>query len=123
MRFLKRTFEIVRIPSALAGAFIGATVLALVPGGVGIVGLFVGWLYGIVVGALLRLFPTPKWAYPILGLFIGPLPFAFFIGADVPGDARGIVVVGILVGPLIGFVEWLANPPARKPVASPDELA
>lgn len=123
MRFLKRLFEIVRIPTGLAGAFLGATVLALVPGGVGMLGLFVGWLYGIVVGALLRLFRTPGWTYPILGLFVGPVPFAFFIGADVAGDARGIVVVGILVGPFLGLVEWLGTRPAGVPPVGSSEPA
>jgi hypothetical protein len=123
MRHLKRLFELLRTPSGLAGAFIGATVLALVPGGVGVLGLVLGWLYGIVVGALIRLFRAPGWAAPILGLFVGPVPIAFFIGADVPGDARGIVVVGILAGPFLGFAEWMAARRAAAPLLGTDERA
>lgn len=121
MRMLKRLFELLRTPCGLAGAFLGASVLALVPGGIGALGLVVGWLYGIVVGALIRLFRAPGWAYPILGLFVGPVPFAFFIGADVPGDARGIVVVGIPAGLFIGFAEWMAVRQAAARLAGTDE--
>ena len=107
MRLLKKSLSLLRTPSGLAGACFGATVLALAPGGVGGVGLVVGWLYGVVVGGLLRLFRVPAWSYPWLGLVVGPVPLAFFIGADESGDARGIVVLGILGGLVVGFVEWV----------------
>jgi len=108
MRLLRKCFALLRTPSGLAGAFFGATVVAMAPGGPGVVGLVVGWLYGVVVGGLLRLFRGPAWSYPLLGLFVGPVPLAIFIGADETGDERGIVMLGVLGGLVVGFVEWVS---------------
>lgn len=121
MRLLKKLFEIVRAPAALTGSLLGVSVFALAPGGTGAVGLVVGWLYGVVVGALLRLFPVPLWTYPVLGVFVGPVPLAFFIGKDVGGDARGVVVIGIPLGVLIGFVEWAVARQAARAEPRPLE--
>lgn len=115
MRLLRKCFSLLRTPSGLAGAFFGATVLALAPGGAGVIGLVVGWLYGVVVGGLLRLFRVPAWTYPLLGLVVGPLPLAVFIGPDVSGDARGIVMLGVLGGLVVGFVEWVTLRHAAPP--------
>jgi len=119
MRFFRKLIGILRTPSGLAGAFLGATILALAPGGVGLHGLVVGWLYGVVVAGLLRLFRGPAWANPLLGLFVGPVPLAIFIGGDVSGDARGIVVLGVLAGLVIGFVEWVSVRHAPAPDSGP----
>jgi len=119
MRLLRKCFTLLRTPSGLAGAFFGATVLALAPGGTGVVGLIVGWLYGVVVGGLLRLFRVPVWTYPLLGLIVGPLPLAVLIGPDVSGDGRGIVMLGVLGGLVVGFVEWVSlrhTPPSEPAV-------
>lgn len=119
MRLLQKFFGLLRTPCGLAGACFGATVLSLAPGGVGAAGLVVGWLYGVVVGGILRLFRVPSWSYPLLGLVVGPVPLAVFIGEDVSGDARGVVVLGILGGLVIGFTEWVAI----RHAASPDSPA
>ena len=67
-------------PSALAGAMLGVTLAGATPGGIGAAGLVPGWLYGIVVGALVRAFRVPRGAYPLAGLLAGPLPFAMLQG-------------------------------------------
>jgi hypothetical protein len=93
-------------PCALAGACLGAALVAAQPGGTGLVGLLLGWLYGLVVGTLLRLFRVPSAAYPLVGLISGPLPFAVLMPAEASQDARGLIWVGMLAGLVLGCVEW-----------------
>ena len=93
-------------PCALAGAFLGAALVAAQPGGTGFVGLLFGWLYGLVVGGLLRLFRVPSAANPLIGLISGPLPFALFMPVGASQDARGLIWVGMLAGLVLGCVEW-----------------
>ena len=107
-RSTRRIVGWMTLPAGLTGAFVGAAVVAGQPGGTGLPGLVVGWLYGTVVGGLLRLFRVPPGAYPLVGLFAGPLPIALLMPTAAAADARGLVWVGAIVGPLIGFVEWAA---------------
>jgi len=93
-------------PSALAGAFLGAALVAAQPGGTGLVGLVLGWLYGVVVGALLLLFRVPAGAYPLVGLLSGPVPFALLMPVGASQDERGLIWVGMLAGLVLGCVEW-----------------
>ena len=93
-------------PTGMAGAFLGATVVAASPGGVGILGLVFGWAYGMVVGALIRAFRVPPAAYPLAGLLAGPLPFAVFMTKASAPDARPLAIVGLLLGLILGLVEW-----------------
>jgi hypothetical protein len=93
-------------PAGLTGAFAGAALVAAQPGGIGLSGLVVGWLYGIVVGGAMRLFRVPAGALPLVGLLAGPLPIALLLPAEAALDARGLVWVGAFVGLLIGLVEW-----------------
>lgn len=93
-------------PCAVSGALMGATVAALNPGGTGLHGLLIGWLYGLVVGTLIRSARVVPPAYPIAGLLFGPLPFALLMPVDASGDQRGILVVGMIAGVLLGLVQW-----------------
>lgn len=93
-------------PSALAGAFLGAALVAALPEGTGLFGLILGWLYGVVVAGLLRLFRVPRGAYPLIGLICGPVPFALLMPTSASQDARGLIWVGMLAGLILGCVEW-----------------
>lgn len=103
---MKRIGQVLTRPAALAGAFLGAALVAAQPGGTGLVGLLLGWLYGLVVGGLLRSFRVPSAAYPLTGLLSGPLPFALLMPVSASQDARGLVWVGMLAGLVLGCVEW-----------------
>ncbi|HEX6882906.1 MAG TPA: hypothetical protein VF530_05965 [Planctomycetota bacterium] len=105
----RRLAEWIRIPSGLAGGCLGATVVAAQPGGTGLPGFVIGWLYGVVVGGALRLFRVPPGVYPLAGLLAGPLPIALLMPAGAGADARGLVWLGALAGLVIGLVEWGAS--------------
>jgi hypothetical protein len=114
---LAKLLRLVATPCGLAGAFLGATLAGLMPSGTGLLGLVVGWLYGIVVGGLMRLFRVPRWAYPLIGLLCGPVPLAVLMKSTSTEDERGAVLLGLLAGLALGFVEWAhasfrARPPA-----------
>ena len=68
----------------------------------------IGWLYGICVYALLRLFRVAPWGYPWLGLFVGPVPATVLLmNQDTPSEERGGVwVLSALLGLLLGIIEW-----------------
>jgi|SRR6185436_5904151 len=102
----KKIVRLIARPTALAGAFLGAAVVAAQPGGAGLTGLVLGWLYGLVVAGLMRLFPVPPGALPLVGLLAGPLPFAVLMPAAASADDRGVVWVGMLAGLVLGCVEW-----------------
>lgn len=106
---LRRVAGWVLLPSGLAGGFLGAAVVAGQPGGTGLPGLVVGWLYGVVVGGAIRLFRVPPGAYPLAGLLAGPLPIALLTPVDAAADARGLVWLGGIAGLVIGLVEWAAS--------------
>jgi hypothetical protein len=105
---LRRLGSWILLPSGLAGGFLGAAIVAAQPGGTGLPGLLVGWLYGVVVGGAIRLFRIPPGAYPLAGLLAGPLPIALLTPIGAGGDARGLVWLGGIAGILIGLVEWAA---------------
>ena len=68
----------------------------------------IGWLYGVCVYALLRLFRIAPWGYPWLGLFVGPVPASVLLmNQNTPSDERGGVwLLSALVGLLLGIIEW-----------------
>jgi hypothetical protein len=103
-------------PSGLTGGFLGAATVAAQPGANGIPGLVLGWLYGVVVGGLLRLFRVPPGAYPLTGFLAGPVPIALLMPAGAPTTDRGVIWLGFLAGLLIGLVEWAH---ALRPQARP----
>lgn len=103
---MKKLRRLLTRPSALAGALLGAAIVAAQPGGAGLLGLVLGWLYGLVVGGLMRLFAVPAGAMPLTGLLAGPLPFALLMPASAGQDERGLIWVGMLAGLVLGCVEW-----------------
>lgn len=107
------------IPAGLAGGFLGAAVVAAQPGGTGLPGLVVGWLYGVVVGGALRLFRVPPGAYPLTGLLAGPLPIALLTPVHADAEARGLVWLGAVAGLVIGCVEWGASRHAARSTPHP----
>lgn len=106
---LAKLLRLLGTPCGLAGAFFGATLAGLAPGGVGLLGLVVGWLYGIVVGALIRLFRVPAGAYPLIGLLCGPVPIALLTGRGASQDERGALALGLVGGLVLGLVEWAST--------------
>jgi hypothetical protein len=94
------------VPAGLAGGMLGAALGAVMPGGTGLPGFVAGWLYGVVIGALVRLFRVPPGAYPLVGLVAGPLPFALLMPHDAAAGDRGVIWVGLVAGLILGCVEW-----------------
>lgn len=116
MPMLKRAWmRIVRVallPAGVGGAFLGLTLLQLNPGSHRLAGLVVGWLYGISVWGLMRLFSFgPNWAW-LAGILAGPIPFALLLPGDTPASERGVILLGCLTGGLLGLLE-VAH--ARRP--------
>jgi hypothetical protein len=105
----RRLVEWIRIPSGLTGGCLGAMVVAVQPSGTGLPGFLIGWLYGVVVGAGLRLFRVPPGAFPLAGLLAGPLPIALLMPVGAAVEARGLVWLGALAGLVIGLVEWAVS--------------
>jgi hypothetical protein len=103
---MRKIARVLTRPTALGGAFLGAAIFAAQPGGRGVQGLIVGWLYGAVVGGLLRLFRVPSGAYPLVGLLCGPLPFALLMPVAANQDDRGMIWVGMVAGLILGCLEW-----------------
>lgn len=103
---LSRIVRWLTFPPALAGAMLGATLAGVSPGGTGLPGLVAGWLYGIVVSALVRLFRVPPPAYPLAGLVAGPVPLALLMPTDAPEADRAVIWIGLFAGLVIGCVEW-----------------
>ena len=103
---LRRIVRVLTLPSPLAGAMLGATLAGISPGGTGFPGLVVGWLYGIVVCALVRVFRVPVGAYPLAGLIAGPVPFALLMPPGASEADRSVIWVGLFAGLILGCVEW-----------------
>lgn len=71
-----------------------------------IVLLLIGWLYGVAILGLIRLFRVARWAYPIVGMLCGPIPSAVLFARHM-GDEEwgGTAVVMALGGLVIGLLE------------------
>jgi len=105
----KRIARAVTLPAALAGACLGAAITAAQPGGTGLIGFVLGWLYGVVVRAGIRSFRVPSGAFPLVGFLVGSLPFALLMPTEAAEEARGLVWVGCLAGLVVGLVEWASE--------------
>ena len=104
-----------QMPAGLVGSFFLLTFAAseafevrvprLVVGGAFVA--VAGWLLGVVVVAIIRRFRVAPWAYPIAGLFSGPIPFVLlFARSTTKEEWGGVWLVSALLGAMIGFVEW-----------------
>jgi hypothetical protein len=116
---MRRIGRLLALPAALAGAFLGAAIVAAQPGGTGLHGLLLGWFYGLVVGGLMRLFALPAGALPLAGALAGPLPFALLMPVSASQDERGLIWVGMLAGLVLGCVEWAHARRRTRPPAAP----
>jgi hypothetical protein len=96
------------MPAGLVGAFATLSVgRTLDPEGSRTGLLLVGWIYGVAVVGILRIFRVPPWCYPWLGLVCGPVPAALLPSGDQePGDRGGLLLITALLGLLVGLVEW-----------------
>ena len=101
------------MPAGLAGAFLFLTLCRAANPTADWLGALIlasisGWLYGVGVLGLVRLFRVARWALPLAGLLAGPVPLALlFQGGKDSGDDRiGLCVLAALLGILIGLLEW-----------------
>lgn len=108
MKFLRSL-----MPAGLAGAFFLTTALVehkaespnllvfLFASTVG------GFLLGSAIVGLIRMFRVAIWAYPVVGLLSGPVPFAILSDkADGGEQWAGMWFVGALLGLVIGILEF-----------------
>lgn len=92
--------------AGLAGALVCLTVFAQQEGQSHVAHLLVGWLYGVGVLGLIRLFQVASWAYPIVGLLCGPAPLAVLTARQASAeDWGGAMAVTVLLGLVIGLLE------------------
>lgn len=104
-RAWNRSLRVARLPAGLGGAFLGLTLFQLNPGSNRLAGLVVGWLYGISVWGLMRVFPIgPRWTW-LAGILAGPIPFALLMPTDTPAAERSVILLGCLAGGLLGLLE------------------
>ncbi len=104
-----RAFLAGLMPGGLIGGFFVLTFLRVVdPSGASRLAAFLlGWLYGVGVLGLLRLFRVSPGVYPLVGLVCGPVPVALLLKSDTPDDQRGTLwLLAAVLGLLIGAVEW-----------------
>ena len=96
------------MPAGMIGAFValGVRLGAAEQNRLGL--LVVGWLYGVGVVGLIRLFRVAPWGYPFVGAICCPVPAALLV--VVPGmeeqEGVGTWVVLAIGGVVVGFVEW-----------------
>ncbi len=104
----KRVARTLSAPSGLAGAFFFfAVAQALEPSWGSLLIAPIGWLYGIGVAWLIRLFRVAPWAYLVAGGFCGPIPFAVIMTSESSADERGgLWLASALLGASIGLLEW-----------------
>ena len=101
-----RVFLAGLMPAGLAGAFFALTILAKEPGASRIGLLLAGWLLGVAIVALIRLFKVAPWAYPLAGLVCGPVPVALITWSSAePEEWFGVWLLCALLGALIGTLE------------------
>lgn len=109
MRGRLRGFLASLMPSGLVGAFFLLVVGRFTePGHSNRLALFAfGWLYGVGVLALIRLFRVTPGVYPLVGLVCGPVPVALIANAGMEkGELGGLGVLTALLGVIVGTIEW-----------------
>ncbi len=97
------------MPGGLVGGFFGLTLLRVIdPAEAARLPAFLlGWLYGVGVVGLIRLFRVAPGVYPLVGLVCGPVPVALLFQAETKADERATLwLFSALLGLLIGSVEW-----------------
>lgn len=121
---MRRLFGFLResLAVGMAGAFTALLVLRLgedepAPR---LLALALGWFYALLVRVLLRLFRVVPWAYPILGLVVGPVPVALLVGPETTVDERqGALAATALFGVMIGLIEWASVAHRGRATARP----
>ncbi len=69
--------------------------------------LLLGAALGLAILALIRLFGTSRWGFPVAGLLAGPVPLILlFTPRIAQGERGGVVLLGALLGLAIGLLEW-----------------
>ena len=115
-----RAFLASIMPAGLTGAFLALAFRLGEPDQPNRIALLVvGWLYGVAVLGLVRLFRVRRGLYPLVGLVCGPVPLALIANGDMdPGGLGGGALVAALGGVLVGAMEWGR---LRAPAEDPDE--
>jgi hypothetical protein len=96
------------MPAGLTGAFVALCFRLGEPGEPNRMALLLlGWLYGVAVLGLIRLFRVRTGLYPVIGLICGPVPLALIANGGMdPSGLGGGAAVAALGGVLVGAVEW-----------------
>lgn len=79
-----------------------------------------GALFGLYVSGVIRLFPVHPGGFALVGLLVGPLPLAF-IGRG-SGDSGGMLLFGMVLGALLGLLEWSVEARSTVDGARPAEV-
>lgn len=104
---LRRIGSVLRAPSGLIGALLFVGVLPQQPGlGLRLVLLGVGWLYGRLVGALVRLPRVTPGAWPLVGLIAGPAPASLLLFRLEQEEHGAVVALTAVLGLVVGLLEW-----------------
>jgi hypothetical protein len=107
MSFGRRIGGLLRAPSGMTGAALFVGVLPQDPGlGPRLVLLVVGWLYGRLLGALVRASRLTPGAWPLAGLILGPAPASLLLFRLGREEHGAVVALGALLGLLVGTIEW-----------------
>ena len=65
-----------------------------------------GWLLGVAALGLIRLFRVASWAYPFVGLLVGPFIAALFVNSETGAGKWGeIALVLAILGAIVGLIE------------------
>jgi len=96
------------MPAGLTGAFVALCFRLGEPGQPNRMALLlVGWIYGVAVLGLIRLFRVRPGLYPLVGFLCGPVPLALIAQGDMdPGGLGGGAAVAAVGGAIVGAVEW-----------------
>ena len=107
MRWFERAGALLRKPAGLTGAFVGLVLFGLEgEWGARLAGAVLGWIYGVVVGRLIRWFGVIPGMYPLVGLLSGPVPFLLLPFGMTKEERGGVWFATALLGFLVGCVEW-----------------
>ena len=111
------------MPVGLAGAFL-AVIVSIgerKPGGplqslaALIAFMLIGWLLGVAILGLIRLFRVAPWAYPFVGMLCGPFVAALFMNSgNTNKDAAGMLLLFAALGALAGLIECARISLARR---------